>query len=727
MTDDRKAYQRAAGAALIGMGVQAALTVAIALSGLWSNLAALNAATFHLLGGLPIWIILWMLYNQHRLERIEALEAEQLAQADTQTARLFEQHADDLQLAQRRLNNLYRWGLGIVSFVVAIYLITLGTVWLWLNTRSPIDAQALAALNPLVLLTICLATSFVAFITARFVAGMTRVHEWQLLRGGASYLMGNALIGGLGAIAAFGAWLKVPGIWQVLAVIVPLTMLLIGIEIILTFLLSVYRPRRLGEIPRPAFDSRVLGLTTSPESIAKAISDTINYQFGFEVSRSWFYQLLARAITPLIICGVAVLILLSSIVIVDPYEQAIITRFGHLMRKVDPGIHLKWPWPASRAELYPVGRIHEVSIGSVRATTDPTKALLWTTQHSPDVSYLITGPTPLATHLNAHADKDESKHDVPGMALVEADIIVQFRVRDLELFARNAAAPQQLLTAKIQQDRWARMSKRWEDAGRNGPNPTLNRQPIEPSPTLKVIGQRRANAYFAQQDIDTLLAKGRMLAGETLKQQIQADVDEQHLGLEIVFVGLAGIHPPMASEVAKMFHEQINALQQEQSMIEEARTQEISLLTSAAGTPQKALEIYTQITAIDQVQRQIDQRRESGDQHQQAELKQRKAQLEQTVNQILLGAGGEASQKLYEALAYRWRLVINEQAEIDLFKARTQTYQHVPHYYRARLYLDTLAKGIAPLPRKMIVPVDPELRFEVKTVESTLGSLLGNE
>ena len=727
MADDRETYQRAAAAALIGLGVQAVLTVAVALTGLWSGLAALNAATFHLLGGLPIWIILWMLYNQHRLERIEALEAEQLAQADAQTAQVFEQHADDLQLAQRRLNNLYRWGLGIVSVVVAIYLITLGAVWLWLNTRLPIDGVALGALNPLVLLTICLATAFVAFITARFVAGMTRVQEWQLLRGGASYLMGNALIGGFGALAAFGAWLKVPGVWQVLAVIVPLVMLLIGIEIILTFLLGAYRPRRPGEMPRPAFDSRALGLMTSPESIAKAISDTINYQFGFEISRSWFYRLLAQAITPLIICGMVVLILLSSIVIVDPHEQAIITRFGQLMDKVDPGIHLKWPWPISRAELYPVGRIHEAAVGSVRATTDPTKALLWTTQHSPDVSYLITGPTPLAAHLDHRSDEDESEHDVPGMALVEADIIVQFRVRDLEDFVRNAAAPRQLLTSKIQQEKWARMVERWEDAGRNGPDPTLNLTPIEPSPALRVIGQRRVSTYFVQQDIDTLLAKGRMRAGETLKQQIQADVDEQQLGLEIVFVGLAGIHPPMASEVAKMFHEQINALQQEQSAIEQARTEEISLLTSAAGSPQKAVEIYNQIEAIDRVQRQIDQQRESDDSNPLAQLKQQKVQLQQKAGQMLLGAGGEASVKLYEALAYRWRLVINETAEVDLFRARENAYQQVPDYYRARLYRDTMAKGIAQLPRRFIVPDGTELRFEDKTVESSVGSLLGNE
>ena len=43
------------------------------------------------LGGLPIWIILWLVYNQHRLERVEALETEQLAADDARTTAFFDE------------------------------------------------------------------------------------------------------------------------------------------------------------------------------------------------------------------------------------------------------------------------------------------------------------------------------------------------------------------------------------------------------------------------------------------------------------------------------------------------------------------------------------------------------------------------------------------------------------------------------------------------------------
>ena len=40
-----------------------------------------------------------------------------------------------------------------------------------------------------------------------------------------------------------------------------------------------------------------------PGRIGSSIADALNYQFGFEVSKTWFYQLLSRACVPLIIFG----------------------------------------------------------------------------------------------------------------------------------------------------------------------------------------------------------------------------------------------------------------------------------------------------------------------------------------------------------------------------------------------------------------------------------------
>ena len=158
-------------------------------------------------------------------------------------------------------------------------------------------------------------------------------------------------------------------------------MILVGGEILLTALLAAYRPKRPGEIPRPAFDSRFLGLLTAPESLGQVVGELINYQFGVEVSRSWFYQMLGRAVTPLTMFAAAVLLALSTLVIVGPDEQAIVLRFGSLARgPVGPGIHVKAPWPVETAEIYPTGKVLQLTISSDKLGRFEKKreGLLWT-------------------------------------------------------------------------------------------------------------------------------------------------------------------------------------------------------------------------------------------------------------------------------------------------------------------------------------------------------------
>ena len=724
MPEDRQTYQRAASAALWGLAAQFVLSVAITLIGLWSNSPALHAATFHFFGGLPIWIILWMLYNQHRLERIETLEAEQLAGGDATTAAIFDEHGADLQIAQRRLRGLYKWGLGIVSSVVAVYLLAAGGTYLYMLGRMAAADAIRENVSSKSLLTVSLAVAFVAFIVARWVAGMTRVNQWQLLRGGASYLMGCVLIAVLTCAAAIVDLMKVDGVFVVLSYVVPILMVWLGIEIIVTFLLSAYRPRRPGEIARPAFDSRSLGLLTSPESIAKAISDTINYQFGFEISRSWFYQLLSRAITPLVVLGAAVLILVSSFVVVDPHEQAIISRFGKITAIEPPGLHVKWPWPIAQARKFPVGRIHQVSVGSVRTSIDRTKAILWTTEHTTDgEEYLITAQAPLPADFETSGQT--AAGGAPGMALVAADVAIQFRIASLEQFVLNATDPRRLNRSMRQREQWAKLLADWEAIGRQGPDPLAAKQPIDPCPMLSAIANQRVNAYFARHDIDTLLASGRMAAGEELRKQIQQDVNRHQLGLNIVFVGLAGIHPPQQGQVAEAFHEQIKALQQKQSAIQKANAEQVDILAGAAGSQAQALALYEVIIALEEVEQRISQLRQQENEAEPA-LLARRDDLARKVNGMLAESQGAAAELLYDALAYRWRRLITERAKAARFDAQLASFEHAPHYYKTRLLLDVLAEGIGQS-RKLVVPADTRIRVEAKDAESDLGNLFGEE
>lgn len=687
MGQDQQTFQRAANAAGLGLLIQAAVAVGVALVGLWAESAALHAATWHLVGGLPIWIILWVVYHQHRLERIETLETEQLARTDAQAATIFDEAGQQLQLARRRLDNLYRYGLNIVSLLIAAYLLAVGGALAYVHydafrveTLQVFNEQrsvAAAAILPLL-------AAFVAFLVARYVSGMTRVRQWTLLRGGASYLMGNAVVALLLTAAAGVTWLGNPILYVVLALVIPGFMVVLGVEMVLGFVLGIYRPRRPDQVVRPAFDSRILGWLTRPESIGKIIGEAVNYQFGFEISRSWFYGLLGKAITPLVIVGGLVLIGLSSLVIVAPHENAVIMTFGRFERVAPPGLAFKWPWPAGRAENYGVYRVHEIVVGSAAGHIKKNVAILWTTEHvhgRPE-QYLLTAPTPFE-------DGAAGGGELTAGELVGADLTVKFRVDNLKAFVESA---------------------------------------VEPARFLEAIAERCLNAYFVSKDIDTLLTAGRMVAGEVLRGQIQEQADAYGLGLEVVFAGLTGVHPPQKSEVAAKFHEQIDALLEKQSAIEDARKQTITTLAKVAGSRRKAKGISDAIGKLEALKRQLSDLRRADEYVGQVaqELVGRIAQQQVEIEKLLNEAGGEAAQLIYEARAYRWEHALNERARAMRTHSEYEAYRQAPQYYRARRFLLALTAGLKDR-RKVIQTGSGTVRLHLEEQPIGLGGILDQE
>jgi len=74
-----------------------------------------------------------------------------------------------------------------------------------------------------------------------------------------------------------------------------------GGEMVVNFVLAFYRPRVAGEPRRVFYESRLLGVFCEPEGIIRSVAQTIDYQFGFRVSETWFYRLLGRIVLPLLL------------------------------------------------------------------------------------------------------------------------------------------------------------------------------------------------------------------------------------------------------------------------------------------------------------------------------------------------------------------------------------------------------------------------------------------
>ncbi len=695
---------------MLGFAVQTLLAVVLLLASFWvadgewaAGASAMYALTWYLTAGIPLWLVLMVAFNEHKRERIESLEAERLANADASAKAIFDEYADDLSLSRRRLNNVYKWGINIIGLLAAGFMILVGFL---IGSDAVAEQRAGDLITALpkaigtpVLIGLTAAVAFIGFTVARYHAGMTRVKEWQLLRSGAGFLMGNAVIAVLMLIGAVMAHFNSPAMFSVMAIITPTVLVVLGIETVLSFLLSFYRPRRPGEFPRPIFDSRLTGWLTSPESLGKIISKTLEFQFGIDLSTTWFYQLLSRSVTKLIVVGVVVLFLLSSIVVVGPGQSAFVTQFGAIRggdteeAVLGPGLHFKAPWPISKAHVFETGKVYELTVGSMTEELEPQKALLWGEQHG-DEDYLITAASEKREgDRNDVADKANASVNAEtkaaGMALLGARVEVKYRITNLMDFYNAADQPHDL---------------------------------------LQTLSEREVNAYFVSNDIDALIAAGRIEGARVLKENIQAEVESRQMGLTVVFVGLNGMHPPPDEDVAASFLDQVGALQESESEIDQAKQKATEIYAAVAGSQRRAEYIAGLIELYNKMGNAIQDLRAANDPNEQDIRNREEARDKKEIEIVkaIVASSGQAAELMFTARADRWKLVNAERAKASRFVAERAAYEHARKYYAAKLYFDTLVDGMSTARKYLLTTktaVPPMVELDLKDIKDPTKGL----
>ncbi|MGB0766488.1 MAG: SPFH domain-containing protein [Phycisphaeraceae bacterium] len=671
MSQDQRTYTRAATASLIGLSTQLVLFVLLLILGLYTESKAMLAGAFYVVPGLAIWLLLWLIYKQHQLERTEAMEASKLAESDARSAALFDEAGSQLAQAKHRLDNLYKWGVNAVSVGSAVYLLGVGTLVLYQNRNDLISGTL--ATEPIAegvnasLVSLLLVLGWLSgFLVARYVAGMTRIDAWQALRGGASTLIGNVFLGVLPLLAATVLLFFANDVGFVyLAIGLPVVMILLGVEIVLGLVFGFYRPRKGDEFVRPAFDSRVLGWLTRPESIGKIFSETINYQFGFEVSKSWFMRLLGKALLPLAAVCVAVVVGMTSVVIVQPHQKAIVTTNGAFQRIAEPGLSFKAPWPFGAAAKFDVDRVHSIRLGS-RAHIDDEHSvagpILWTNQHVEEGAseeLLITAPPPAA---GTSGDTDTDLGEMIG-----ADIDIKYRIADLRSYA-----------------------------GVDNPNAGSS----DPETLLKTIAQNAVTVYFATHDTDELLSTGRASAGAELQAAIQDGLDAYSVGLEVVFVSVSGVHPPQ--EVADDYHARINALQESQTAQEKALQEADVVLAGVAGNRERAARLAELVEAYTALSADYKALGPDADAAKRSAMAKEVERQRVAIELLMIESGGMVGQRLAEARATRWSRSLQAQARDKRLTAELKAYANAPRYYPVSRYLDTLVSALADRPKTVI-------------------------
>lgn len=560
--------------------------------------------------GALFWLLSLLHQRQQRMAEMEEADWQRLMaerKSGGGQGKLFEVEEGEAFLMRNRLRTLERIWLPIGSLLIVLILGGVSAVNILLLHLVPLPEikQDVAVLSAVFLVV----QAFILFLMGMYAGGMAKEPVWRHIRAGASYMMFSSAATALVILALILGWLGFHRVDLILAYVLAGALGLVAFEVLSNFVMNIYRPRLPNVEVRYAYDSRLLELITSPGGILRTAASTLDYQFGFKVSDTWFYRFLERAIAPILLFQIVAFYLLTTIVIVGPQERVVIERFGKPSdggRMVGPGLHLKWPWPFEAVNRCEAEQIKWVVVGYQEGSDQPR---LWTVSHfAGESNFLVATAKESAAAVTLG---EVSREAPPPVNLLACNLAVQYRVR---FFPEDKKKSDEALYSYLYR---------------------VN----NPDKLLETLAWRETIRYMASVDFFKVMCTDRAQAGQELKERIQhaADsaVDGQGLGVEILFAGLEGVHPPVAEDVGKAFEEVIAAQESKHTTI----------LSAEAG-------------AI------------------------------QDVTNALHGAKSMVAQ----ALAYRYERGVISQAEAQQFAKQLAAYNAAPGVYEVRAFLDELER-----------------------------------
>lgn len=720
MRIDHFAYQQATRVAGFGLLLQLLIGLLLLILGQVLGDTALGAASWYVLPGILVWIALIIVFHQHKLERLEALERMEIEAARRDGKGVFDQETVISDAAARRLAIVHKFLVPGVTLVVAGLWLGLGI--LALNQYAEGDRPGAEAETFTIgtaqgwQLAICVGLSLLSFIFSRFVAGMAKQTAWQNLRGGAGVMVGTALVLLALAVGIVFHVFQQPQAVEVVARGLAWFMILAASETLLNFVLNLYRPRRPGEFPRPAFDSRILGLLAAPDNIVRSINEAINYQFGFDITSSWGYQLLLRSFAALLALGAAVLILLSMVVVVGPGQQAVRLRGGRIVGEVQQAtLLLKWPWPFETAHVVDVARLRTLELGPRPKAISSKDVNLWMAPQAPDPNrqpWLVAAPS-MASDLRRELGSGSAAAEAlasgnvaappvltgPGkstaaeeaaaegaarqFALVDADVIMTYRVKENGLL-------EWLNFSNDVRSRRAELDMRER--------------------ALRALAMRELGQFLSTQPLDDVLSPRGGSLGTALRGRIQAAFDREKAGVEVVSVLSTMLRPP--GEAGEMYESISVETQNARKTLEEARRIVDITMATLIGDATQADRIVAEIKAW-QVLR--DTKGETD-----PEVIEGRERLER----ILTASPAQAARELTRAGSRRWSVHMDVRRAALEVLGQAAAFRAAPELYMQRRTMEVMGQVLARVRTKYILGVDPnrvQLDLIMQTPDSSLN------
>jgi regulator of protease activity HflC (stomatin/prohibitin superfamily) len=678
MKGDHRSFARAAATSLLGLIIQVVLGLSLLfysmVGGVVNGIAmqgdhAAQTAAYHILITSAVWLMLMIVFDQHRRERLEAMEAESLDATAARESSVFGTMSDDLRVNAKRLAWMYKVVVPAVSIAVGVALIAMGA-WKYHEVTRNLSGALAEASNAAThgnwfeeytgipyqgwAISLGMGVAVVGFVFARFTSGMSKNPVWAPLRAGSSAAVAASLFGLALSLGQFAEVLGAVRASRYLLVAFPIASMVLGAEVLVNFLLNLYRPRKPGEMPRPAVDSWLLGSVAAPDQIAKNIGGAIGYQFGVDVSGSWAYRLVSRSLGTLILFAAGVVWLLTCVTIVGPDEQGVRVRLGKRIASEDsrdasvgPGIHFTLPWPIERIERTATTHLHTVDLATARPP-ESLRHVLWTNDHKikDELKVIVRSsraaqalPAPVGAAVPALLAPEAPASVDQSLSLLVVEVPLVYRINDLKKY-EELATPQT------------------RDA------------------YIKALARREVVRYLGTLDEDELLSTRRVETSDKIRKLVGDALTAANTGVETVFCGIEGVHPP--KDTASSYEGVVQSQLFANVAVERANLEATNTLIGAAGSQQAATELAKELDAMDRLQQS------------KAPAEQIKAQ-EARVEAMVRAAGGAVGSSLATARADRWSKHMSQRGAAESYAGRLAAFHANPDLYFATTYLETIS------------------------------------
>ena len=470
------------------------------------------AVLFFMGVGLVIAAVSWAHMLLANREQLEQMELEEVSRGRNEA--LFSE--GDVLPAKRSREQYEKWGVPFVAVIILLIQVW-GVYYLGFNKLPDLFDKIEADKNTLFMhqgaqyaaLIVTALVGLILFIRGQFASNYSRIEKQRLLQPASDYVLFGAYLN-FAMAAMVAVSLKDQRVDAYVGSALAFLIAFMALENFLSMIFEIFRPRVAGRRARLLYQSRLVGLIAKPENLFTTAGDVLNYQFGFKVSETWGYRFLRERLGVLIGIQIILFWLSTSIVVIQHSEVGRpVNVLGGAVEAdlLEPGFHLKMPWPFASVERFYPGQVHSFIVGlqpseGFEITGRPK---LWVDKVGMDYDALRKSG---ALYFMAGGSKASDGQQSPNILV--ASIPVHYRIEGKKL-----------------KDGWLRY--------------------INPDELLQNIAYREISAFFLGSNLEKLLKTQGEKANEKVRKAIEKRANDLDLGVEILFVGLGDIRPPAES------------------------------------------------------------------------------------------------------------------------------------------------------------------------------------